>query len=306
MRISVYLPLLAALVLAGATPLLAARLAPPAATRVLTAMAGMTAACTTWGLTLLALTLVTTTRMATETGATEDPVPIGVAVLATVGLLAAAARTARVVRCRHRTQQDMREVCRLCPPGGELAVVLDPTPQAFAVPGRTFTTRGPERTGRILISTGLLRTTTAADRQVVLAHERSHLRHRHHCYRAVVDVAAALNPLLIGTRTAVAYLVERWADESAAATTGSRSAAATALVTVALATGSAPAPSAALAFHRHAVVHRVRALRGPTPLSRPTLAYLLAIPVTLGAVACADATLALSRLLHPLLAHLLA
>lgn len=310
MQISVYLPLLVALVLAATTPLMAARLAPAAATRVLTAMAALTAACTTWGLALLALTLLTTTPMAVETGATADPVPTGLAALAAVLLLVAAVRTARVVSQRHRTQQGMRSVCRLCSPAGELAVVVDATPQAFAVPGRVLTTRAAIRGGRILVSTGLLRTTTAADRQVVLAHERAHLRHHHHHYRAAVDVAAALNPLLVRSRTAIAYLVERWADETAASTTGSRTGTASALATVALATvalatgpGAVPA-SGALAFHRHAVLHRVRALHDPAPLSRPALAYMLAIPVTLGAVASVDATLALTRLLHPLLDHL--
>lgn len=306
MRISVYLPLLVAIVLAGTTPLLAGRLAPATGTRVLTAMAALMAACTTWGLTLLTLTLVTTTPMAIETGATGDPVPTGVAALATVLLLAAAVRTARVLHRRHRTQQGMRAVCRLCSPGGELAVVVDTTPQAFAVPGQILSTHGEARGGRILVSTGLLRTVTAADRQVVLAHERAHLHHHHHYYRGAVDVAAALNPLLVGSRTAIAYLVERWADETAASTTGSRTGVATALATVALATGPAPQPPpGALAFHRHAVLHRVRALHHPAPLSRPTLAYLLAVPVTLAAIASVDATLALTRLLHPLLHHLL-
>lgn len=269
-------------------------------------MAALTAACTTWGLALLALTLVTATPMAVETGTTTDPVPTGIAALAAVLLLLATLRAARVLQRRHRTHQGMRAVCRLCAPGGELAIVLDATPQAFAVPGRVLTTRSEARGGRILISTGLLRTTTAADRQVVLAHERAHLHHRHHHYRTAVDVAAALNPLLAGSRTCIAYLVERWADETAAATTGSRTQAATALATVALATRSTPQPpSAALAFHRHAVLHRVQALRDPAPLSRPALAYLLAVPLTLGAIASTDATLALARLLHPLLNHLI-
>jgi hypothetical protein len=44
------------------------------------------------------------------------------------------------------------------------------------------------------------------DRQAVL------LVHRHHR----VVAAAALNPLLIPVREAIAYLVERWADEEPA------------------------------------------------------------------------------------------
>jgi len=304
-RISVYLPLLVALVLAGATPLLATRLAPAAATRVLTAMAALTAACTTWGLALLALTLVTTTPMATETGATEDPVPTTTAGLAGLLLLVGLVRVVRVVGVRQHTQRGMRQVCRMCAPTGELAVVADATVQAFAVPGRTLSTRPQDRAGRILISTGLLQRTTPADRRVVLAHERAHLRHRHHCYRALVDISAAVNPLLIGARTTTAYLVERWADETAALANGSRADTATALATVALTTTTGPAPATTLAFHHHAVTHRVQALQDTAPTSRTGLAYLLVVPLALGVLACADATLALARLLQPLLTHLL-
>ena len=307
MLISVYLPLLAALALAGPIPLLGRTLPPAAATRVITALAALTAACTTWGFALLALTLVTATPIATETGGFAHPVPTPVAVLAAALLVVGSARAWRVVRGRQRAQRGMRQVCQMYSSSGELAVVADAVPQAFAVPGRTISTRPSARAGRILISTGLLRSATVSDRRVVLAHERAHLRHRHHHYRALVDIAAALNPLLSGARSTTAYLVERWADESAATATGSRAGTATALATVALsvpASGAQPLSSAALAFHRHAVPRRVRALQAPVPPSRPALAYLLAVPAVLAAIACMDATLALTRLLQPLLVQI--
>ena len=65
-----------------------------------------------------------------------------------------------------------------------------------------------------------------------------------------------------------------------------------------------PSP-AALASHRHALLHRVLALRALATHSRAARAFLLAVPVTLGALACVDATVALTRLLHPLLCHLI-
>lgn len=304
MRISVYLPLLLGMALAAGAPLLSARLAPAAAARTLTVLAAVSALCSTWGLLLLTLTLLTETPVAAEAGATGSPVPALVAVVAAVGLGMAASRAGRVVLVRHRAEAAMRGVCRLCSPQGELAVVDDAAPQAFAVPGRP---------GRILVSTGLLRATTAAQRRVVLAHERAHLRHSHHLYRAVTDVAAAVNPLLIPARRATAFLVERWADEAAANAGAGRYETARVLATVAL-LGVAPGaaspvhaarlPPAALAFHRHAVLARVQALQAPAPRPAPALAYLFALPALVAAVATADATVALAQVLSPLLEQL--
>ncbi len=74
MRISVYLPSLLSLALPVATALLAGRLA--LATRVLTASAVIAAAASTWGLTLLSLTLIARTPAAGEgppTGESRRP-----------------------------------------------------------------------------------------------------------------------------------------------------------------------------------------------------------------------------------------
>lgn len=291
MRISVYLPLALSLVLALAAPLLARRLPPAQAARTLAASAALSAAASTWGLALLALTLLTLTPPAIERGATE-PVPLVIALSATTLLALGAGRTALVLRRRSRTQAAMRRLCQLCQPTGELAIVADTAPNAFAVPGRP---------GRILLTTGLLKVTDAIDRRVVLAHERAHLRHAHHLLRATTEVAAALNPLLGSARTAVSYLVERWADEAAAAEVGSRRATATSLAKVALATSASPTPpwgaSPALAFHRHAVTARVQALRTPPTRPHPAL-VAAALLLSAGALlAAGDATLALSRVL---------
>ena len=119
---------------------------------------------------------------------------------------------------------------------------------------------------------------------MVLAHERAHLRQAHHLLRATTELAAALNPLLIPSRHAVAYLVERAADEAAADTVGSRTVAATA------------AAGTQLAFHQHAVLDRVAALRIPPVNSvRPLAAACLAAAL-LTTGAAGDATLAFGRI----------
>lgn len=293
MRISVYLPLLLSLALTTAAPLMSRYLAPALATRTLTATAtaAIAAAASTWGLTLLSLTLLIDTPVAQDRLAILDPVPTPIAAAAAIMLAYSVWRGMRTIGVRRRTEREMRAVCALCQPHGEVAVVTDDAPHAYAVPGRP---------GRILISTGLLRTADATDRRVVLAHERAHLHHGHHRYRAVVDLAAAVNPLLAPNRAAVAYLVERWADEAAATVVGSRPTTARSLVKIAL---SAPPSDAltALAFHRHAVTERVRALQAPPGPSVRTVALACSLPAALAALAAGDATLAFLRLLVPLL-----
>ena len=304
MQVSVYLLLLLASGLAALAPRLPARFAPARAAKILTGLAAASAACTIWGLGLLGLTLIATTPMAAETGVDADPVPAALAVVAT-GLLAAGLGRAVLTAARRRSiQRAMREVCAMCADHGELAVVSDDTPQAFAVPGRARGLRGPGQPGRILVSTGLLRAATPAERRVVLAHERAHLHYRHHRHQAIVDLAAAINPLLAKTKYATVFLLERWADEAAASVTNDRQGTARALATVALASRTATSSRATLAFHHHGVLERVRALQVPAPSQQPRLAYLLIIPTGLSILTASDATLALARLLHPLLSHL--
>jgi Zn-dependent protease with chaperone function len=297
-RISVYLPLLLSVALALLSPLTGRRLSPAAATRTLVSSAAVASLASTWALLLLSLTLLSRAPFAVEREA-ADPVPLPVAVLALLLLASGTTRAGRALRVRRQTEQAMRQVCLLCHPDGELAVVRDPQPQAYAVPDGAG-----GRSGRILVSTGLLQTATAADRRVVLAHERAHLRHAHHRVRAAAELAAAVNPLLIPLRHATSYLVERWADEDAAAATGSRTGAGAALARVALATGPSPAATGgALAFHRHAVPARVHALHSAPVRSRPALAGTCLLAVAVSGAATCDATLAFGRLLAQALAQ---
>lgn len=285
MRISVYLPWLAALVLALATPPLARRLSPRIAVTALSASAVATAAASTWSLVLLSAALLEHTPPVEERTSTRT-VPVLVSVLAIAALTVLVQRAARVIRVRTYTTTALHRVCALCPDAGELAVTQDPAVYAFAVPGHP---------GRILISSGLLTSSTPAERQVVIAHERSHLRRGHHRLRAATDLAAAVNPFLTAPHDAVAYLVERVADEDAAAAVGSRTAAAQALTDVALRTRPDPRTQTALAFHRHAVLQRIHALKQPPTQSLAPLAALCALGALVTIAAAADATASLAK-----------
>lgn len=284
MRFSVYAALLLSVALALAMPGLTRRLEPALRAKTLTASAVIAAATSTWALLLLAMALLTDTPIAEERR-TVHPVPAIVSVAAVVLLTLVTHRAARVAQVRLGSARDLQRICALCNPSGELVVLSDPVPQAFAVAGRP---------GRILISSGLLRLTDPPELRVVLEHERAHLRHAHHRLRGLNELAAALNPLLRTSRDLVAFTVERWADEAAAERVGDRQLAARALAKVALA-GAGSAPAASLAFHRNAVPARVKALQSPAVPSWPLLAVAALLPATLTAIVAGDATLAFAR-----------
>ena len=151
-----------------------------------------------------------------------------------------------------------------------------------------FTT--PQRRGRIVVTTGLLRALDPAERRVVLAHETSHLDHRHPWWMLAAELAAAVNPLLRPTARTVAHAVERWADEDAANALADRTLAARTLARTALLMHQRPtrAPESALGVLNADVPARVQALLAPAPRRRPavvTLLVTLALTCTLGAAA---------------------
>ncbi|MEV8326679.1 M56 family metallopeptidase [Kitasatospora sp. NPDC056731] len=148
---------------------------------------------------------------------------------------------------------------------GDLLVVAGKDAEAFALPGH----RG--RPGRVVVSAGMLSALGPAERAVLLAHERAHLRGRHHLLSAAVDLAAAVHPALARLRADLDYHLERWADEQAAAAVADRRTAATAIARAALA-GSPSARRTAgplLSVNTGPVPQRVQALLGPAP-ARPT------------------------------------
>ncbi len=139
-----------------------------------------------------------------------------------------------------------------------------------------FTT--PQPAGRIVVTTGLLHALSGDERRVVLAHETSHLLHRHAWWLLAADLAAAANPLLRPTARAAARCVERWADEDAATTIGDRRIAARALARTALLTRNPDlAGTLALPATGGDVPTRVRALLQPPPPARPASIAALAV-----------------------------
>jgi hypothetical protein len=257
MTVAVYLPLLLALPLAFGVRRLSARCAPGAGARALVAAAVVAAAASTWSLLLLAITMLDDVP---PLAALDDdprielpePVPGPVALVAGLLLLAGGVR---LVRDLHRRYGTLRRLQRAGRPSDGLVVADWAAPLAVALPGRP---------GHVLVTAGMLRLLDADERRVMFAHERAHLSRGHHGLATLAGAAAALNPLLIPVRDAVAFLVERQADEDAAAVVGDRDLTARAVARAALAAVS-PGP-AALAIGGGAAVLRVRALRRPRPV----------------------------------------
>jgi hypothetical protein len=198
----------------------------------------------------------------------------------------AAVRLGRSLRRAVAVSRDLGCIC-----GTELVVLPTDAPDAYALPGRP---------GRIVVSRGLLRRLTPAERSAVLEHERCHLRHEHHRHVLAGSVAAAANPCLSAVPPVLSLAVERWADESAAAVCG-RTVTADALSRVAALTSAATErrPVAALSAGRTAVAARVSALRQDrTPAGRPLLLGLVTVLIVgvLASALAADRTMDVFRL----------
>jgi Zn-dependent protease with chaperone function len=291
--VSVYVPVALSVLVACLSRLLAVRLSPSRGGVVAVVGAALLcAAGTTWALVLLSLSLLGFTTLAAEEAsergvALAHPVPGAVGATAVLALGIGVVRVVQVLRVRRSTDRELRELCRSCAPG-ELAVVQVEAPHAFAVPGRP---------GRVLITQGLLALLDGKERRVVLAHERAHLAGWHHGLRALVEVCAAINPMLIPVRESVAFLVERNADEHAAMVSGSREVTARALAKAALAEAGW-LDRMALGFFACKVSARVAALQaGPPRPDRLVPGGLLALGAGT-AVAAVQATLAFYRLIH--------
>jgi len=82
----------------------------------------------------------------------------------------------------------------------DVEVVELDEPVAYAVPGSP---------GHVVVPTGMLRRLQPEEQRVLLAHERAHLRHRHHRYLQLVDLAVAAVPLLVPMRAQVRFATER-------------------------------------------------------------------------------------------------
>jgi Peptidase family M48 len=137
----------------------------------------------------------------------HDPVPHVIAGLSASLLMASLASMTVVATRRIRALAGIRRAIRACAGAGPVVLIDDARPDAFTTPGRR---------GRIVVTTGLMSALTPDERSALIAHERSHLRHRHAWWILTADLAAAANPLLRGAARATTHTVERWADEDAA------------------------------------------------------------------------------------------
>jgi Zn-dependent protease with chaperone function len=155
------------------------------------------------------------------------------------------------------------------PVDGQLLVVRDATAMAYAVPGRP---------GHVVVTTGMRETLSDRQFEVLLAHERAHLTGGHHRLVRVAELAAAAHPALRWVARQVGYLVERAADEEAAARVGSRRTVAHAIGTAALAS-TAMAPGLHAAAPGGVVPRRVAELLRPR--SRANLWALSVVPLGL-------------------------
>lgn len=282
MLISVYVPLLITMVLAVFAPRAARRLAPRPAAWSLAAAALVASSGWLGSLALLAFAGLVQIPEVAEEGhwslaavRASDPVHLAVSGLAALALLASlTGLTVAAVRQLRHLRWARRE-CRLLPGDTELAVLDMAAPEAFALPGSP---------GRIVVSRGMLRCLDDREREALLAHERAHLRGRHHLFQTLWRLSAAANPLLRPLSGAGGFVLERWADEEAAVRVGDRTVVAHAVGRAALA-GSANRSRPALAATGGAVPQRVRALLAPPPPRR-------ALPLVAGAallvVCCAS------------------
>lgn len=181
---------------------------------------------------------------------THDRVSPLAGVPALVGLLLVVARAARAYR------QARRELWAMAPQSDGVRVVDHARPEAYALGGAC---------GHVVVSTGMLRLLDPAERAVLFAHERSHLRHHHHRYLAVARVAAVAVPVLGFVTGRLRLAVERWADEDAAeAAGGDRRLVARTILRAALARTDYDA-TAILALGAIGVRARVDALLSPAP-----------------------------------------
>ncbi|WP_424216165.1 M48 family metalloprotease (plasmid) [Streptomyces sp. BI20] len=183
----------------------------------------------------------------------------GALVVSAVAAVRALASEALRLRAAHRRVSGL-------PRGGDLCVVDDDRPDAFALPGLS---RGAHR---IVVTSGMLRSLDAREREGLLAHERAHLAARHHLFLGVAALAGRCHPALAATVSTVSFAAERAADERAARACGDRGLLARAVGHAALAAHAhrpgPPGPTVAAGGTTGPVPARVKALLSRAPRRR--------------------------------------
>lgn len=296
MRLDVYAPVLLSVLLGLSVHRIARKLPPVAGVRVLAAAGVACALGWVWALALLAWTGLAQLQVVAGIGGWSvavlragDPVPAPVAYACSVLLLGVTAgfslTTVRRVRAVTSSWQLSRVLGRAA---GELVVLPDLGVEAFALP--TVSRRG----GHIVVSTGMLHALDVDERRVLFAHERAHLDGGHHWWLLTAQLCAAANPVLGRLPAAVDYLLERAADEAAAAAVGDRRLAARALARAGIAVLRGPAGRVgtggiALGGASTSVPLRVAALLAAPPPARRWLLTTVLTAVLAATVASADA-----------------
>jgi Zn-dependent protease with chaperone function len=273
---------------AAAAPALGRKLPPAMATRLLVPASLAVATSGVFVLAVVAFTWIGQFPPIAQYGSWSptalramSPIPAWPA--AACGLLAGLATgwAALIAYRRARAVLHVHRACRRITAAGRLIVLHDQRPDAFTT---------PHPAARIIITTGLLHALTTEQQRALLAHESSHLTHRHAWWNLTAELAAAINPMLRPTTATIAHAVERWADEDAARAVGDRRLLARTLARAALLQNhpSQTAQSAAVAATGGNVVNRVHALLAPTQTRRTSaLAILLALLLTTALAAAA-------------------
>lgn len=305
MGVFVFLPLVLPLTAWPIARLAEQRLHPRTATRLLTGLAVVMALCSTVCLGLLMVVGTAQLPGNPLPDAWSDPevreaVPydevagkLAIPALLTVLLMCGRTlwRHGRVRRRAHRALAGL--------PVTQVAVLPDEVPYAYALPGG--------RRDRVVVTTAMLSCLEPAERRALFAHERAHLAARHHRFLLAVQLAARANPFLHPLSTAVSYTTERWADEEAAQTVGSRRAVACAIGKAALVSRGTPVPTLAGFAAPGPVPRRVAALLGPPPALRswPSVftslglaAWGAAVGTAVSAMSSANSAVTMVLILH--------
>ncbi|MGX4694085.1 M48 family metalloprotease [Streptomyces sp. JNUCC 63] len=281
--------LLLPLLLPFAAPALARRaldrLAPVTALWMITLSAVVLAGCSLAALGAFVLTGLLELPVFAALGELVHPLPtasglvVFPAAAVSVGALAVCAGTlGRAVLKEFRAFRSAHTDAGRRPAAGDLCVIDSPRPDAYALPGRPH---------RIVVTTAMLRSLDAAEREALFAHERAHNRGGHHYFLAAAELAAHCHPALRPVRRAIRLAAERAADEAAAAAVGDRRLTARAIARAALAGQEARSarPDLAPAATSGPVPHRVKAL-----LTAPHVTRRAATCVAALLLACATAS----------------
>jgi len=310
MNAAVYLPLVIPALAALAARPLADRLPPAAATWLLAASSLVLAVASSAVLGLLALSALVrvpyvdaVAHLSAPVISSGDSVSVPVAIVAGGLLAAAAAAAVRALWRRGGAIVAAHRRARSLPGAGQVVVTDDEAADAYTIPGWPC---------RIVITSGMVRSLSMQERQVLLAHERAHARGSHYLFTSVARLAAAANPLLRPVAAQACYTVERWADEHAAAESGDRPLTARAVARAALAASAAPPdrsrrgdPLTALGMvsapslrGAGPVPRRVAALLAPPPRTPLLLYGAVVLVVALSAASALDAAASLHQLIE--------